>query len=90
MSSETDVPAKGDRVMYEGSLRTVAGRLRYPEPPIPGTITGRTAFLERCVVLATIDGVTLLAIAIAEDFERADARLAESGPLSPDEAAALR
>lgn len=68
---------------YLDRQRRVAGRVRYPEPPEPGTITGRTAFGERCVVLGTVAGLTLMAVADTTDLGLAVGH----EPQSPAEAA---
>lgn len=69
-------------VEYEGKQRHVAGRLRYPEPPEPGTLIGPNAWGERCVVLATAGGESLIGLATVEDVDRARAAVAEGGPRS--------
>lgn len=60
---------------YEGRDRNVIGRLRYPEPPEPGTIVGPNSWGEKCVILGTEGGVTLVGLAIGEDIGRATERI---------------
>lgn len=85
------MPDQMETIEYEGKNRQVTGRLRYPEPPEPGTIVGPNAWGEKCVILATVDGVTLVGLAIADDISRATARIqgldgqTASGPRSLQE-----
>ena len=76
------IPAVGDRIDYGGKSRQVVGRLRYPSPPDPGTIIGPNGWGEKCVVLATVDGVTLIGRAIVADIEAALVEIVAFGPRS--------
>jgi hypothetical protein len=60
---------------YEGKNRRVIGRLRYLEPPEPGTIVGPNGWGEKCVILGTEQGVTMVGLAITDDISRATARI---------------
>lgn len=84
------IPQAGDRIDYGGTPRQVIGHLRYPSPPEPGAIVGPNAWGEKCVVLATVGGVTLIGLAIVSDIEAATDRIAESGPASLHEIRARR
>lgn len=79
------IPAVSDRIDYGGSQRLVIGRLSYSEPPEPGTLIGPNAWGETCVVLATVDGVTLIGLATQPDVAEASAYAANFGPRSPVE-----
>lgn len=86
------IPAVGDRIDYAGKSRQVIGHLRYPAPPEPGAIVGPNGWGEKCVVLGTVDGVTLIGRAIVSDIEAATDRIAVSGgsPVSLHEIRAHR
>lgn len=68
---------------YNGTDRRVFGRLRYPDPPEPGTLVGPNGWGETCVVLGTVDGVTLIGRAIVPDMEAARDRVAAGDVRSP-------
>lgn len=68
---------------YNGTDRQVFGRLRYPEPPEPGTLVGPNGWGETCVALGTVDGVTLIGRAIVSDMQAARARTAVGDFRSP-------
>lgn len=52
---------------YDGQQRFVAGRLRYPTPPAPGTILGPNDFREYLVVLGDDGEYSLVGYATTED-----------------------
>jgi hypothetical protein len=85
-----------DTISYEGKNRRILGRLRYPDPPEPGTIVGPNGWGEKCVILGTVDGATLVGLAITDDISRATARIqgldgqTASGPRSLQERRANR
>jgi hypothetical protein len=85
------MPDQMETITYEGKSRRILGRLRYPEPPEPGTIVGPNGWGEKCVILDTIDGETLVGLAITDDISRATARIqgldgqVASGPRSLQE-----
>lgn len=83
------MPDQMETIGYEGKNRRVIGRLRYLEPPDVGAIVGPNAWGEKCVVLATVDGVTLVGLAIQDDMARAAARRAALGPASLLEASMI-
>lgn len=84
------IPANGDRIEYGGRQRQVIGRLRYPTPPEPGAIIGPNGWGEKCVILGTVEGVTLIGLAIMSDIEAATDRIAALGPASLHENRAHR
>ena len=84
------IPAVGARIDYGGTPRQVIGHLHYPEPPEVGAIVGPNGWGEKCVVLGTVDGVTLIGLAIVSDIDAATDRIAASGPASPHEIRAHR
>lgn len=47
--------------------RPIAGRLRFPTPPEPGTLLGRMWTDEWIVALDTVDGVTQVGYATADE-----------------------
>jgi len=73
----------GDRVDYQGGRRQVTGRLHYPTPPVPGTLVGPNGWGEVCVVLGTVAGLTLLGLAIRDDFAAAFVATAVAGGVDP-------
>jgi hypothetical protein len=85
------MPDQMETIPYEGKDRRVIGRLRYLEPPEPGTLVGPNAWGEKCVILATVNGVTLVGLAVAGDIDRATVRIqgldgqTPSGPRSLQE-----
>lgn len=61
-------------IRVNGVPRRVAGRLTYPSPPELGAIVGPMWTREYLVVLGTIEGVTYLGFAAADDHDAAARR----------------
>lgn len=54
-------------IEYAGQERFIAGRLRYPTPPAPGTILGPNETQEDLVVIGQDGDHTLVGYATTED-----------------------
>lgn len=73
-------------IEYAGQQRFVAGRLRYPTPPEPGTILGPNETREDLVVLGQDGAATLVGYATTEDRAAAMRRaVLEGNPRSARE-----
>lgn len=87
-------PERGPETFpYEGKMRRVLGRLRYPAPPVPGSLVGPSGMGDLCVVLGTVveadRPVTLIGLATQEDTSRAEGRMVHTGPASIRERQAM-
>jgi hypothetical protein len=71
-----------EKTEVDGQTRWVHRRVRYPSPPLIGTLVGPNDAGEHFVVVGQDGDVTLLSYATNPDFVAARAYIIEQGPRS--------